>query len=139
MGKHRLDDGKEILETSELVRWIKNLYAKYGDQIADDPAGLVHLPELREELTMHANRGTFEANRGRHRYSTYEIAKMRGVSRQMTIKMIRDGERAYAAWWARKGAGHVMYSLPREREFRAARMRAADVPDRTGSHRERSA
>jgi hypothetical protein len=130
MGKHE----KRVTETSDYVAWMRRLIIGYGDRIASDPAALVHLRQLQEDLNEQVNRGIFEANRGSH-YSQREIGAMLGVTRQAVQQRMRLGERVYALLQEVRGAGAVV-RLGDVRAQRAELLGAAGLDDRTGSVRE---
>jgi hypothetical protein len=114
------------------------MFEAFGDRIAADPAGLAHVAELERRWTEAVNRGIFQANRDTQHYSQRHMADIMGVSRQAIAKRIGLGEAAYAAAHARAGAGPLV-RLADIRTARAAALRAAGVPDVTGSAREREA
>jgi len=131
-GRHRAG---RVVETSDYVAFLTRALVAWGDRVADDPAALVHLRELEQTLVQQTNRGIWVANE-RSRYSQNEIAAILGISRQGVAKRIGLGQLAAAAVNAARGGG----ALVRIGEVRARRARllaAADVPDRTGSERER--
>lgn len=132
-GKHR------IRETSDKVGGLLRQLDAYGTTIGSDPAALVHLRELEQRLTEAVNRGIYLANRGKHRYSLAEIARIMNISRPGVLKRVNHGEQAYAAWLARQAAGQPVASLPAVRRARAEGLRAAEVVDLFGSERERRA
>lgn len=126
---------QRVTETSDYVAMLERLLIAWGDRVADDPAALVHLRELEATLVQQTNRGVWEANR-RGAYSQNHMAALLGVTRQAIAKRIGLGELAAAAITERRGGG----ALVRIGEVRARRARllaAADVPDLTGSERER--
>lgn len=122
-------------ETSDYIAFYLRVVNGLGNRIAEDPAALVHVPELQQALADAVNRGVFEANRGESRYSQNEMARMAGVSRQAIQQRIRSGERVYAAMLERLGGG-ALIRLGDVRARRAERLELAGVEDRTGSVRE---
>lgn len=134
-GRHRAGRAGRVVETSDYVAFMTRSMVAWGDRIAADPAALVHLRELEQTLTQQTNRGIWEANR-RAQYSQNHMAAILGISRQGVAKRISLGELAAAAVNAARGGG----ALVRIGEVRARRARllaAANVPDLTGSDRER--
>ncbi|HEY2309481.1 MAG TPA: hypothetical protein VGI05_26685 [Streptosporangiaceae bacterium] len=134
-GKHR---ARPRTETSDYVAMMTRLISAWGDRVAADPAALVHLRDLHQQLTDATNRGMFEANRGQARYSHSDMAAILGVSRQAVAKRIGLGELVYAAAAAARGAGPVV-RLADVRRARAAGLASAGVADVTGTERERRA
>lgn len=134
-GRHRRADP---LEVSERVAWIDRLLYTWGDEIARDPAALVHLRRLEASLRDNTNRGIFEANRGQNHYSRREIAAVLGVSEIAISKRMHLGETVYAALQQLRGAG-ALVRIGDVRRERAAGLAAAGVQDKTGSEKERKA
>lgn len=138
MGKHSSSSAgrpKRAVETSDYVAFMTRSMISWGDRIAIDPAALVHLHELQETLTQQTNRGIWEANE-RGQYSQNHMASILGVSRQAVAKRISLGQLAAAAIAQARGAG-ALVRLGEVRARRARLLAAAEVPDLTGSERER--
>lgn len=140
-GKHRVPRGAQkartprVTETSDYVAFLRRAIHGYGRRIGDDPAALVHLRQIEQDLRDAINLGTYLANRGDGQYSQNEQAAILGVSRQAIAKRIKLGEQVYVAVQARKADGAVV-RLADIREERARELAAAGVEDRTGSERE---
>jgi hypothetical protein len=137
-GKHRADAKRQparVVETSDYVAFMTRVMIGWGDRVASDPAALVHLRELELTLTQQTNRGVWEANE-RGQYSQNHMAAILGVSRQAVAKRIGLGQMAAAAIAQARGAG-ALVRLGEVRARRARLLKAADVPDLTGSERER--
>jgi hypothetical protein len=126
---------QRVTETSDYVAMMTRIINAFGDRIATDPAALAHLRDLQEVLTDQVNRGIFEANKGKYRYSQNEMAAILGISRQAMAKRIRLGESVYARTWEARGAGAVV-RVADVRTRRAQLLADAGVADRTGSVRE---
>jgi len=125
-----------VVETSDYIAFVIRTFYALGDRFALDPAALVHMRELLETLDQQINRGIWEANE-RGQYSQNHMARILGVSRQAIAYRIRRGQLVAAAVTEARGGG----ALVRIGEIRARRARllaAADVPDLTGSERERA-
>lgn len=141
-GKHRMSKEKgakrapRAVETSEYVAFMTRILIGWGDRVAADPAALVHLRELQETLGQQTNRGIWEANE-RGRYSQNHMAAILGVSRQAVAKRIREGQLTAGAVAQARGGG-ALVRLAEVRARRARLLAAADVPDMTGSDRERA-
>lgn len=131
-GRHRAG---RVVETSDYVGFMTRAMVAWGDRIASDPAALVHLRELEQTLAQQTNRGMWEANR-RAQYSQNHMALILGVSRQAVAKRIGLGELAAAAVNAARGGG-ALVRIGEVRSRRARLLAAANVPDLTGSERER--
>jgi hypothetical protein len=132
-GRHRAPrSGKRIVETSDYVAMLIRLFAGYGDRIATDPVALAHLRDLEASLADQVNRGIFEANQGRGRYSQNEMARIFGVTRQAIAKRIALGELVYARMQEARGAG-ALVRIADVRARRAQLLAGADVKDRSGS------
>lgn len=131
-GRHRAG---RVVETSDYVAFMTRAMVAWGDRIASDPAALVHLRELEQTLAQQTNRGMWEANR-REQYSQNHMASILGVSRQAVAKRIGLGELAAAAVTAARGGG-ALVRIGEVRSRRARLLAAANVPDLTGSERER--
>lgn len=137
-GKHRRGGAARparVVETSEYVAFLTRSMIAWGDRVAADPAALVHLRELEQTLVQQTNRGIWEANE-RGAYSQNHMASILGVSRQAVAKRISLGQLAAAAVAQARGAG-ALVRLSEVRARRARLLAAADVPDLTGSDRER--
>lgn len=137
-GKHRADGNgrpRRVTETSDYVAFLTRSLIAWGDRVAADPAALVHLRELTETLTQQTNRGIWEANQ-RGQYSQNHMASILGVTRQAIQKRIGLGQLAAAAVTQARGGG-ALVRLGEVRARRARLLAAADVPDLTGSERER--
>lgn len=137
-GRHRAgakERAPRVTETSDYVAFMTRLMIGWGDRIAADPAALVHLRELEVTFTQQTNRGIWEANE-RGAYSQNHMASILGVSRQAVAKRITLGQTAAAAIAQLRGAGPLV-RLGEVRARRARLLAAADVPDLTGSDRER--
>lgn len=136
-GKHAATQRpKRLVETSDYVAFMTRSMVAWGDRIADDPAGLVHLRELESTLRDQTNRGIWEANR-RGRYSEREMGRILGVSHQAVHKRVGLGELVAAAVNAARGGG-ALIRLAEVRQRRARLLQAAGVEDKTGSERERT-
>ena len=125
-----------VVETSDYVAFLTRAMIAWGDRIAADPAALVHMHELLATMDQQTNRGIWEANR-RGTYSQNHMAKVLGVTRQAIAYRIRRGEVAASSLIEARGGG----ALVRIGEIRARRARllaAAQVPDLTGSEKERA-
>lgn len=131
-GRHRAG---RVVETSDYVAFLTRALIAWGDRLAEDPAALVHLRELEATLTQQTNRGMWEANQRRGYSQNYQAA-MLGVTRQAVAKRIGLGELAAAAVNAARGGG-VLVRIGEVRARRARLLAAANVPDLTGSERER--
>lgn len=131
-----------ITETSDFVAFLKRVLTAYGDRIGDDPAALVHLRDIEQTLRDAVNRGVFlatqAADNGQPGYSQAEIGRILGVSQQAMSKRARLGETAHIQLQQLRGAGAVI-RIGDVRAQRAEALAAAEVPDRTGSERERGA
>lgn len=138
-GRHtRSRSAQRVTETSDYVGMMLRVITAFGDRIGEDPAALVHLREVEAALTDQVNRGVFLANAQQDGYSQNHMAAMLGVSRQAIAKRIGLGQAVYTRTAAARGAG----TLVRIKDIRARRaqlLAAAEVPDRTGSARERAA
>lgn len=137
-GKHRATASgrpQRVTETSDYVAFMTRILIGWGDRVAEDPAALVHLRELEAVLAQQTNRGVWEANE-RGRYSQNHMAAILGVTRQAVAKRIALGQLAAAAVTAARGGG-ALVRIGEVRARRARLLRAADVPDLTGSERER--
>jgi hypothetical protein len=128
-GPHR------ITETSDYVAMMTRIITAFGDRIAANPAALAHLRDLQDTLADQVNRGIFEANKGRSRYSQNEMAAILGISRQGIAKRIGLGETVYARTWEARGAGAVV-RVADIRTRRAQLLADAGVADLTGSAHE---
>lgn len=104
-------------------------------RVADDPVALAHLRDLEAALRDAVNAGAFRANRGRQHYSLAEIAAVLGISRAAVSKRVHLGEQATAEAVAASGGG-TFSRIGEVRARRAEVLKAAGVPDRTGSARE---
>lgn len=136
-GKHRTQrTSARVTETSDYVAMMTRIIHGYGARIANDPAALVHLPDLQRTMVEAVNRGIYEANRSADHYSQNDIARILGVSQQAVSKRIKLGEMAYNAYWRIMAQAAPVVRLADVRARRAALLSDAGVEDRTGSVRE---
>lgn len=125
-------------ETSELAAWICRLHRLLEQRIAADPAALVHEDELVQSLRDACNHGIFLANKNpATRYSLSEIARVNGRTKQAMSLRVQSGEAVHNRLMAAVGGG-ALRRLADFRRQRAERLAAAEVPDRSGSDRERA-
>ncbi|WP_149264333.1 hypothetical protein [Actinomadura sp. K4S16] len=131
-----------VTETSDYVAMLTRMIQGYGRRIGEDPAALVHLPELQNALRDAVNHGMYLANQpgsnGQPGYSQSEQAAMLSVSRQAAAKRIKLGEAVHVRLQVLAGDGAVV-RIADIRAQRAAGLAAAGVEDRTGSVRELAA
>lgn len=138
-GRHRAGGPQKrpqrVTETSDYVAAMTRMMIAWGDRVAHDPAALVHLRELESTLSQQTSRGIWEANE-RAAYSQNQIAACLGVTRQAIQQRIAKGRLAAAALVAARGGG-ALVPIGEVRARRARLLAAANVPDLTGSDRER--
>lgn len=132
-GKHR---ARRPVETSDFAAMLLRLAVAWGDRIAEDPAALVHFPEITQALTDQTSRGIWEANE-RGQYSQNHMAAILGTSRQAIQQRIARGRLVAAAVTEARGGG-ALVRLADIRARRAQLLAEAGVPDITGSEREKS-
>jgi hypothetical protein len=139
-GRHRVPARrKREYESSEYAAMLVRMIYAYGARIAEDPAALAHLRDIEAALRDATNAGIAGANRRPDQpYSLAEIADIYGVSRQAVHKRVRLGEAVLGRLAAARGKGAVV-RLEDMRQARAEVLRAAGIPDRTGSPRELTA
>lgn len=129
---------RRATETSDLAGAIMRLHRAYGQRIADDPAALVHEQQLAESLRDATNHGIWLANRNpANRYSLTEIAAVTGRTKQAVSLRVQAGEKVHNRILAAAGGG-ILTRLGDLRRYRAERLAAAGVPDKSGSDRERA-
>ncbi|WP_143591296.1 hypothetical protein [Thermoactinospora rubra] len=121
---------KSIVETEEYVAFLHRVIAALAARLADDPAGLVHVEALRDQLRDAANIAIAvnQERPGPAGYSYAELAKILGISREAIFQRAAKGRALLAAERERLG----VVSL---RERRQARLDRAGLPDRRAANR----
>lgn len=121
-----------VYETSDIVAMLMRRFDALMYRLANDPAGLALAGELQKCLADRINGAIYLANQSAAHYSLNELAAICGVSRQAMQQRKKRGEAVVF---------HEIASvrLADIRESRAVVLAAAQIPDRTGSVRERAA
>jgi hypothetical protein len=129
---------RRATETSDLAGALMRMHRAFGERIGDDPAALVHEQQLIESLRDAINHGIWLANRNPGtRYSLPEIGRVTGRTKQAISLRVQAGEAVHNRLLAAIGGG-TLTRLADLRRYRAERLAAADVDDRSGSDRERA-
>lgn len=126
-------------EVSDKVGGLMRQMDAHAFDIAADPVALAHAYALVGRMTDAINMGIYLANTGSAHYSLGEMAKILGMARNNVLKRVRLGEQVYNRYLERKEFGLPQVSILETRMVRAAALRAAGLPDRTGSDKERAA
>lgn len=130
---------KRQTETSDYAAFLLRAIARLGERIADDPAMLAHVPDIQKAVTDNVNRGIWLAkNKSWQPYSLAEMGDIYGCKWQNIQQRAKRGELVHVEQQTIRACGSLV-RISDVRAKRAARLTAVNVPDVTGSARERSA
>ena len=118
-----------VTEPAELAANLSRFFKRLEDHAAGDPANLVLIDELMEDLRRTKLRALARAARAAGEggdYTLGEIVRILGIRKQSVSELIQKGRALLEAQRQRLG----VVSL---RERRRARLEAAGVPDRRAS------
>jgi hypothetical protein len=117
---------KRVTEPAELAANLSRFFNRLEDHAASDPANLVLIDELMENLRQAKLRALARAARAADEggdYTLGEITRILGITKQSVHELMRKGQALLAEKRARLGVADL-------RERRRLRLEAAGIADR---------
>lgn len=120
---------RRVTEPAELAANLSRFFRRMEDHAASDPANLVLIDELMEDLRRTKLRALARAARAANEggdYTLGEIVRILGITKQSVHELMRKGQ-------ALLDAQRIKLGVVKLRERRRERLAAAGVPERRAS------